>query len=155
MLEKAETSKQPELVFAMKIALTTALRRSDIHQLKFEDIHDDHLHVSLNKSKGKTKLAFPLSLKNPLLDESLGQIIQGCQNTRVRSKYLIHQIRPGRRTQQGNQVNLDYLTASFSRLRDKVNFNWEGPPPTFHEIRSLAERTYRDVGIDTPHITRP
>lgn len=31
---------------------------------------------------------------------------------------------------------------SFSLARDKSGLSWEGSPPTFHEIRSLASRVY-------------
>ncbi len=43
------------------------------------------------------------------------------------------------------------ITNQFSRLRDRVfkRDYWTGNPTTFHEIRSLSERLYREQKIDT------
>ena len=39
---------------------------------------------------------------------------------------------------------------NFSNARDKANIDWKnGTPATFHEQRSLAERLYKEQGINT------
>ena len=38
----------------------------------------------------------------------------------------------------------------FAKCRDNTSLKWEdSTPPSFHEIRSLAERQYHSQGLDT------
>jgi integrase len=134
---------------AALLALTTGLRREDICNLKFSDIEDGLLYVATSKSGQKTKLAFPLTLRNPILDMTLADIIGICRKTDIVSRYLVHNIARVHSTKPGDKVNVNTVTRRFAEARDKANLKWEGTPPTFHELRSLAERTYYEAGVDT------
>ncbi len=52
--------------------------------------------------------------------------------------------------ERGSQVKSNTITMNFSKARDKAKIDWSGDTPaTFHEQRSLAERLYKEQGIDT------
>ncbi|MFV0576004.1 MAG: phage integrase Arm DNA-binding domain-containing protein [Vibrio sp.] len=137
---------------ATKIAITTALRRVDIVNLKFSDVKNGFLFVSLSKSNGNTKLAFPLELTNPYLNQSLGDIIKECRGTRIVSKHLIHHTRnkTGRYTvSKGQFVEAATITTTFYEAKTECKDLLSDFSVSFHELRSFAERTYREVGVDT------
>ncbi|WP_325892804.1 phage integrase Arm DNA-binding domain-containing protein [Grimontia sp. NTOU-MAR1] len=148
----ASAKKQifPYAINSLYLALTTGLRRQDLCNLKFSDIKNGHLLVSISKSRGQTKLAFPLTLTNPLVGMSLGEIIEQCRNTGVLSRYLLHLTTKHAPTRKGKPVSAISISKSFLKLRDESGLTWEqGSAPSFHELRSLAERTYSELGYDT------
>jgi len=49
----------------------------------------------------------------------------------------------------GDPLHPDTISRSFKRARDDAEITWNGTPATFHEIRSLSERLYREQGVDT------
>lgn len=95
------------------------------------------------------RLAIPLSLRCQALNISLRDVIAGCRDLYV-SKYLVHYTRNTSQSQPGGQVTANTLTTNFKKARDKTDIDWgEGTPATFHEMRSLSERLYREQGINT------
>ncbi|WP_434361025.1 phage integrase Arm DNA-binding domain-containing protein [Parasalinivibrio latis] len=149
VLSEADRLPSPFLKHAMKLALTTGLRRSDIRGLMFKDVSDHTLYVTLDKSRGRSKLAFSLDLVNPLLNEPLGDIIAACRQTGTLSQYLVHQTPTLNFRRPGQQVSPTAITNGFAKIRDRLGRIWDGNPPSFHEIRSLAERTYAEIGLNT------
>lgn len=140
------------LKMASKIAITTGLRRGDIVNLKYSDIKDGHLFVSLNKSNGRTKIAFPLELTNPYLNQSLADIIAECRSTKIVSKYLVHHTRnqiSRNSIVKGQRVNAETITTAFYEAKTECKDSLSDFSVSFHELRSFAERTYRDAGFDT------
>lgn len=140
------------LKMASKIAITTGLRRGDIVGLKYSDIKDGHLLVSLNKSNGKTKLAFPLELTNPYLNQSLSEIISECRSTKIVSKYLIHHNRnmiSRNSIVKGQKVTAETITTAFYEAKKECRSLLSDFSVSFHELRSFSERTYREAGFDT------
>lgn len=139
-------------IHALKLALTTGLRPADLCSLRFRDIKDGYLCVETNKSRGKTKLAFPMGLTNPLIGESLEDIINACRQTGVISQYLVHvsemKFSQGKKS-MGKPLSVVTLSARFRAYRDDELSPVKGATFTFYELRSLAERTYREIGIDT------
>lgn len=150
ILDIANNKKPSYISRAMKIALTTGLRREDVSLLRFTDVRDDHLFVSTHKSGHTVKLAFPLALTNPLLTQSLGDIIAECRKTKVVSAFVIHHSDYAQNVKIGGQVKPGSLTKHFAKIRDLAGIVWHAEtPPSFHELRSLAERTYEDAGMNT------
>ena len=97
-------------------------------------------------------LAIPLSLRCQALNISLRDVIAGCRDLYV-SKYLVHHTRNTSQSQPGGQVTANTLTTNFKKARDKTDIDWgEGTPATFHEMRSLSERLYRQQGINTKNL---
>ncbi|ELZ7198867.1 phage integrase Arm DNA-binding domain-containing protein [Vibrio parahaemolyticus] len=141
--ENCQNGKSKHFIDSVKIAVTTGLRRSDIVNLKFSDVSDGYLHVSLGKSRGKTNLAFPLKMKNPLIGETLGEIISGCRR-KVVSRFVVHHQNSAPRVKIGGQVNPSSLSQSFRAIWDKSGINTVSgkTAPTFHELRSLCVRSY-------------
>ncbi|GKT33940.1 phage integrase Arm DNA-binding domain-containing protein, partial [Aduncisulcus paluster] len=68
--ENCQNGKSKHFIDSVKIAVTTGLRRSDIVNLKFSDVSDGYLHVSLGNAKsedwrsGKPKLAIAIISRN-------------------------------------------------------------------------------------------
>lgn len=124
---------------AIKLALTTGQRRADIAKMRFDDVHDGYLRVMQTKNQRKrmVRLAIPLTIKNPLLEQTLGEIIDECRRHSKLDTLL--------QNCQGNPVTPSQLSVTFARYRDCKNRG----EPSFHELRSLSERTYRKIGINT------
>ncbi len=132
----------------MLLALVTGQRLSDICDMKFTDIEDNHLLVEQNKTG--SKIAIPLALRCDGLEISLGEVISMCRD-QVFSQYLLHHHHAKGTAKRGGKVKPSTLTVAFSKARDEVDYDWtkNGSAPSFHEQRSLSERLYRAQGIDT------
>ncbi|MGQ6548267.1 phage integrase Arm DNA-binding domain-containing protein [Serratia fonticola] len=140
-------SFQPYLRRAMLLAIVTGQRLSDIANMKFADVWDDHLHVEQEKTGAR--LAIPLSLRCNAINMSLREVIAECRD-RIVSPYLLHHHHTVATAKRGGQIGDKSITTTFSKARDQSGLKWsKGTPPTFHEQRSLSERLYRDQGIDT------
>lgn len=132
---------------AMLLALVTGQRIGDISRMKFSDIWDDHLHIMQEKTG--SKIAIPLSLRCNAINWSLREVVARCRDYAV-SPYLVHFFRATSQAARGAQVKARTLTMNFSDARDRTSIDWgNGTPATFHEQRSLAERLYKEQGIDT------
>lgn len=122
---------------ALMLAVTTGQRRSDLVKMRFDDVVDGYLHIC--QAKTGAKVALPLELRNALFKESLGDIIKQCKRRNTKGfPYLLQ-------NERGGQVSGESLSTWFADCRgtrDKGD-------PSFHELRSLAERLYRDEGVDT------
>lgn len=129
------------------LALVTGQRLGDISNMKFSDIWDDHLHIIQEKTG--SKIAIPLSLRLNVINWSLKEVIPRCRDYAV-SPYLVHYFRSTSQAERGAQVSGNTLTTNFTKARNKAEIDWgDGTPATFHEQRSLAERLYKEQGIDT------
>lgn len=126
---------------AMNLALLTAQRREDIALAKFTDIKDGFWYCV----QGKTgmKIRIPLSLRLEAIGLSVGDVVKQCRDNVV-SPYLIHHTKTRTMSKPGDAVWKDTISKAFATARDKAKIEYqEGrEPPTFHEIRSLAERLY-------------
>ncbi|RKR64998.1 phage integrase family protein [Yokenella regensburgei] len=133
---------------AMLLALVTGQRLGDISNMKFSDIWDDQLHIVQEKTG--SKIAIPLSLRLDAINLSLRDVVTRCRDYVV-SPYLIHYFRSTSQAERGAKVSSNTLTTNFSKARDKAEIDWggDGTPASFHEQRSLAERLYKDQGINT------
>ncbi|ECJ4225623.1 integrase [Salmonella enterica subsp. enterica] len=124
---------------AMDLALITGQRREDIANMKFSDIVDGRLHVT--QIKTGMKIAFPLSLTLEVPGLRLGTVIDRCRLV-SRTDFMISAgIRKNSPT--GN-IHPDGLTKKFVKARKISGVKFSDNPPTFHEIRSLAGRLYKD-----------
>ncbi|EBJ4218861.1 tyrosine-type recombinase/integrase [Salmonella enterica] len=124
---------------AMDLALVTGQRREDIANMKFSDIVDGRLHVT--QIKTGIKIAFPLSLTLEAPGLRLGTVIDRCRLV-SRTDFMISAgIRKNSPT--GN-IHPDGLTKTFVKARKASGVNFSNNPPTFHEIRSLAGRLYKN-----------
>lgn len=80
---------------------------------------------------------------------TLEDVIARCRSTGAISQYLIHHIRPQRDAKRGDPVRLIGISQAFAKARTLAGLQGEDAP-TFHEIRSLCSRTYKEQGnVDT------
>lgn len=146
----AANDMSPYCQNAMLLAIVTGQRLGDIGKMKFSDIWDGYLHIE--QTKTGARLAIPLSLRCEVLGMTLEDVVSRCRD-RVLSKYLIHHFRSTSSAVRGEAVLDNTITWAFTQAREKTGLKWNnGTPPTFHEQRSLAERLYRDQGIDTQRL---
>lgn len=124
---------------AMDLALVTGQRREDIVNMKFSDVFDNRLYVT--QIKTGMKIAIPLSLTLQATGLRLGTVIDRCRLV-SRTDFMISAgIRKNSPT--GN-IHPDGLTKTFVKARKASGVNFSNNPPTFHEIRSLAGRLYKN-----------
>jgi len=130
---------------AMNLALVTGQRRGDVVSLKFTDWKDGRLHVAQGKSGGKTRLALDGRIAIAKLGMSIEEVVRQCRDN-VASPYMVHHVRRNGGATPGSKVKIDLVTGAFATARDAAGIApKEGRTAiTFHEIRSLAERLYRE-----------
>lgn len=136
ILNEAEKTGNKIMHDAMTLALVSGQRRSDIAEMKKSNVKRNYLLV--DQYKTGAKIALPIKLECKKIGTSLRDIIESADND-----FLV--------SRNNEKIKLDDITRQFSRLRDRVfsrNY-WDGTPTTFHEIRSLSERLYREQRIDT------
>jgi integrase len=130
---------------AMMLALVTAQRREDVSNMKFADYKDGFLHVAQGKSGGETRLQIDGSIRLAKVGLSVGEAVASCRDLIV-SRHLVHHVERSNKTKPGDMVRAPMISMAFQRAREKAGIAaTEGrTPPSFHEIRSLSERLYRE-----------
>lgn len=153
------------------LALVTAQRREDIAIMRFRRgkdwdaawqafqrgerhpvhpypfIEDDMLWIVQQKTGALVRI--PLDLKLNAINITVGETVDRCRSS-IASRYLLHHTIPFGNAPVGTRIHQDTITRQFSVARDSATLEWVGrTPPTFHELRSLSERLYRDQGVDT------
>lgn len=130
---------------AMNVALLTAQRREDVLTMKFTDWRDGRLHVVQGKSGGKVRLALDGSIRIEKVGLSIAEVVKACRDS-IASPFLVHHVRHKGRAKPGHRVNGDGLAEAFAAARESAGIEAQDgrTPFTFHEIRSLSERLYRE-----------
>ncbi len=140
----------PWMQNAMDIGLLTLQRREDVAKMRFDNIKDGFLYVIQEKTQ-KYDTGYIRIKISPQLD----QIIKRCRDN-IPSPYLVHR-KPIKR--KPSRVDADHwtqvlpaaITKEFAKARDLTGLfdGWDiGEQPTFHEIRALGIKLYRDAGKD-------
>lgn len=139
----------PWLQNAMALALVSGQRREDIANAKFAAFHDQAWYCvqESEKSTHPHRIIIPFDLKPQGFHLCLGDVVAQCRRTGVVSPYLVHQTQSAGNSPVGSQIWVDTISRRFSETLAKAQVTEN--PPTFHEIRSLAERLYSSQGIDT------
>lgn len=159
--------RYPALQIAMGISLTTFLREADICALRL----DEHLEAGLlQKVIGKSRNQRG-SLNASRLQWDVGnhqllkQLLQRARELSLKNYrcpfVLSHmpQVRKtGKTKEHACQVTPRRLIEMFAEIRDESKLYANLPagrtPPTFHEIRSLADKLATDAGYDLKSIQR-
>lgn len=125
-----------------------AHQRNEAHQIHpYPFVEDDLLWIVQQKTGSLVRI--PLSLRLDAVGISVGEVIDRCR-TNIASGYLLHHTIRFGNAPVGSAIHIDTISRQFAEARGAANLIWEGKtPPTFHELRSLSERLYRDQGIDT------
>jgi len=141
------------LQLAMDQSLVTLQGRQEICNMRHVDHRDGHLFVIRDKPSGDSDMAFIKIALTPQLVENQTRA-RALDNTV--SPYLIHRRPDSRRRQRMDNkphwtyINPDYLTKAFAEVRDQLQRFSSMPAeerPSFHEIRGLGSRIYRDAGM--------
>ncbi len=124
---------------AMDLAFITLQRREDVAIMKFEQIKDGSLYVIQQKTKkhdtGYLKIA---------IGPRLTKVIARCRDN-IASPFLVHREPERRIRREGmhwTQVRPEMLTREFKSLADKLGIK----NTSFHEIRALGVKWYKDQG---------
>lgn len=138
--------KKPWAKRAMELALITAQRRGDVAGMLRSHIVDNHLQVDQGKSGGETMLGIPMTLRLDAAGWTLAEVVARCRTPGLSTDYLIHHKSRGGYHEAGAGVAVDTISEAFSEARAAAQLDSvEGrTPPTFHEIRSLAIRLYKE-----------
>ncbi|EKO1175616.1 phage integrase SAM-like domain-containing protein [Escherichia coli] len=159
---------EPWLRTAMDLALQTTHARLEVSRIKYSirepkngvcgcvwleqpenGIHGTlYIHRQKVQKKEASHVAIPIG-------EELKRIIDDSRDS-VASPYIVHRI-PERKVKRSKEVSHptqvapDYLSRSFSAVRDKLGLCDNllmDERPTFHEIRALAAHLFDKQGID-------
>ncbi|RMS71136.1 Prophage lambda integrase [Pseudomonas savastanoi] len=135
---------------AIDLALITAQRRTDILDMKFEDVREGFLYVIQQKTTKASDAAWIRFRVTP----ELQAVISKCRNN-VASPYLVHR-RPERLKQKQAQtkdhwtkIEERYLTRAFKAAREDAGCyaDWSDEEmPGFHEVRALSLHLYKKAG---------
>lgn len=130
---------------AMMLALVTGQRREDITEMKFADYKDGYLHVTQGKSGGEVKLQIDGAIRLSKVGQSVAEVVASCRDLIV-SRHLVHHTERVSTSKPGDKVRPATLSDAFAKARDRVKIETENgrTPPSFHEIRSLSERLYKE-----------
>ena len=134
---------EPWCQIMMDIALITLQREGDILNFKYDDIVDDRWNLITQKT-GK-----PISIP---VSEQLRRLIEQSRADGVISRFVIHKRHPrSKRGKEFGKININSFNAWFLNLRKETGIYDHLPAkkwPSFHEIRALGTKLYRDAGID-------
>lgn len=130
---------------AMNLALVTGQRREDVLTMKFADWRDGRLHVAQEKSRGRTRLALDGSVGLVKAGLTIASVIKECRDL-IASPYIVHHTEHRGVMKPGNRISGNGLSQAFINVREAAGITAkEGRTPvSFHEIRSLSERLYRE-----------
>ncbi|MFT2790579.1 tyrosine-type recombinase/integrase [Serratia sp. T13T92] len=158
----------PWLRTAMDLALQTTHARLEVSRIRYtirepkngicgclwlEQPEDGiygtlYIHRQKVQKKEASHVAIPIGAElKRIIDESRDS---------VASPYIVHRIpdrrvKPSKEVAHPTQVAPDYLSRSFSAVRDKLGLSDHlemDERPTFHEIRALAAHLFDNQGID-------
>ncbi|WP_334157888.1 tyrosine-type recombinase/integrase [Oryzomicrobium sp.] len=134
----------PVLQHAMEIALMTGMRRTNVMNLQWSQVKEGYLWVE--HAKKGLKVRVPLSMYLAAMKWTLGDVIGRCRTATV-SRYLLHHQRHVGLAKPGDKIRDKTIEQLFREAREEAGINGQNPP-TFHEIRSLAARLWKEQGID-------
>uniref|UniRef100_UPI001260CE1A tyrosine-type recombinase/integrase n=1 Tax=Escherichia coli TaxID=562 RepID=UPI001260CE1A len=122
------------LRLAMDLAVVTGQRVGDLCRMKWSDINDNHLHIK--QSKTGAKLAIPLTLTIDALNISLADTLQKCREASSSETIIA--------SKHHDPLSPKTVSKYFTKARNASGLSFDGNPPTFHELRSLSARLYRN-----------
>ncbi|MBY4716730.1 tyrosine-type recombinase/integrase [Ralstonia mannitolilytica] len=132
---------------AMLLALVSGQDRSTVARWPRSSIEGDVAIV--HRTKTEVRIAIPLDLRMDAIGMTLRDVIAKCRSAHVVSQYIVHHTPSSGPMRRGDPVSIKSVSVAFTAARRLAGIPDEGAP-TFHEIRSLAKRTYVEQGnVDT------
>lgn len=146
------------LQLAMEISLVTTLARNEVCMLRHEDFRDGWLYVVRDKVAADSEQGFIRIRLTPQL-EAFQERARRLDN--IACPFLLHR-RPERMQRRWvankahwAQLTPDYLTRSFNDAcarTARYSALQADERPTFHEVRGLASRLHKKLGLTTDAI---
>jgi len=93
-------------------------------------------------------LKIPLALKMDSLGLSVGDVINRANLVKF-SPFILHHITARANNNVGAPLHNDTVSRTFAKSIIATGIEYVLKAPTFHELRSLSEREYREQGINT------
>lgn len=93
-------------------------------------------------------LRIPLSLRLDGIGLSVGDVIDQANLFKF-SPFVLHHTIARAANKVGDPLHADTVSRTFAKAIKATGIEYTLKAPTFHELRSLAEREYRDQGINT------
>ena len=109
-------------------------------------VEDDQLCVF--QLKTGNLLRIPLALKMDSLGLSVGDVINSA-NLVNSSPFILHHITARANNKVGAPLHNDTVSRTFAKSVIATGIVYVLKAPSFHELRSLSERVYREQGINT------
>lgn len=126
---------------AMNLGLITLQRREDLSLMKFDDVRDGALFVIQHKTQKHDTGYLKIEL-----GKELEALIKRCRDD-IASPYLIHRKPEKRIRREGmhwTQVTPEMITRTFKGVADSLGIKGT----SFHEVRALGIKRYKDAGIN-------
>lgn len=135
---------EPILQRAMELALMTGARRINVIGLRWSQVKDGYLWIE--HAKDGLKVRVPLSMYLAAAGWTLGDVIGRCRTSTI-SRYLLHHQKHAGRAKPGDKIRDKTIEQLFREAREAAGVT-SNNPPTFHEIRSLAARLWKEQNVD-------
>jgi enterobacteria phage integrase len=136
---------------AIELGIVTAQRGGDIAVMQFKNERERQLWIQQIKGTHPSRVCIPLDLRLNVLGLSVADVVRRCRENVVLSRYMVHHVSHGPNFKPSDPVHHGTIAKAFATARDASGLRWPSKtPPSFHELRSLSERLYRDQGgVDT------
>jgi len=156
------------LQWLLTLAFHLALRRVDLVNLRFEDVHGDRIVSPIRKTDSDARGLESTSVDFPMHPDVQSVVAQSRESSMAngRCPFIVHRT-PGRRTKRAAdavrngsmihpaQVLPEYASKAFNKARAIAAARTglfdgmkPGDLPTLHEIRSLSSHLYALAGYD-------
>lgn len=130
------------LYVASRLSYATSLRRGDIVNLKWSDISDGKLRVTVSKSKAMRGDVKAARLQWNLAEhQELAKLLEDAKKV-TNSDYVI------------GGMSADWVSRKFAKMVRAVLGKTDESNPTFHEIRALSAATLEQSGISRDDIKK-
>jgi enterobacteria phage integrase len=133
---------------AMLLALLTGQDRSTLSQLERTGIGTEFLTVT--RGKTNVTIEIPLRLRLEAVGMTVSDALTACRSNVVsKYRFVIHHGKGYGNAPLGSSIHPDRMSHAFAEARELAGIAGDNPP-TWHEIRSLSKRLYKDQGgVDT------
>lgn len=155
-LEWSKENQPPQYWKAYVFALLIGQRLSDIGSCQFKDVVTEggieFFKIEQTKGQNGAKLLIPTSLRLECVGYSIKDIVKLCRDN-IATPFVFHHTKKHGRANKGQQIFDKTISEKFTEAVRAIRKDWgEYTNPTFHELRSLAEREHRAQGLNTQHL---
>jgi len=114
-----------------ELALLTGQRIGDIQAMKWDDIRDDKIYIVQQKTGSRVAIGLNNGLSS--IGKTIKDTLDELKQFKDETDFVIP-VSGGR----------DKISRAFLKSRSATKLKWDGTPPSFHEIRSLSARLYKE-----------